>query len=367
MPTYDRPELLRQALMSVLSQTETDFELLIVNDGGGDIKAVLDPLADPRLRLLEHPERRGQAAARNTALKAAQGRYIAYLDDDDLYYPQHLEVLRRAAEQTGVAYSNAWRVFIGEDGQETGRDVPFCHDFDRELLLVANYIPLPCLMHARACLDETGLFDEGLSSLEDWELIIRLARRHDFIHLEAFTAEYRKFTGRACVTRAGMHDSLATTEKIHARYRRFADAETRAAQKRRVALLYLKLGGESSYSSAELSAQLISDGEDCFNAGDLNRARFFFENALELEPDNAEALTDLGVLSWQQGDLTVAIDLLIRVLETAPGHQDALFNLVSCLKQQPQAVVSPLLVARIRKAGADPDLTARLAAFTEAR
>lgn len=365
MPTHNRPDLLAQAVTSVLSQTEAEFELLVINDGGVDVKDALSPLDDPRIHLLNHPERRGQAAARNTGLKAARGDYIAFLDDDDLYYPQHLEVLSRAAARTGVAYADAWRVFIDENGRETGRDVPFRHDFDRDLLLVTNYIPLPCLMHKRSCLEKTGLFDEELNSLEDWDLIIRLSRQHDFTHISEFTAEYRKFKGSASVTKTGMEQSLAITEKIHALYRRYADEETLAAQKRRVALLQIKLGGESSYSIAELSAQLISDGENCFNAGDLNRAIFFFRNALELEPSNPEALTDLGVALWQQGCPAEATEKFIRVLETDPTHPDALFNLLNCLEQQLNVSISSRLIEKIVSCGTDNELLARLCDFKE--
>ena len=365
MPTYNRPDLLVQAVTSVLSQTQAKLELLVINDGGVEVTDVLSTMNDPRVRILEHSGRRGQAAARNTGLKAAQGRYIAYLDDDDLYYPQHLEVLSQVIEGTGVAYADAWRVFIDKNGHETGRDVPFRHDFDRDLLLVTNYIPLPCLMHERSCLEKTGLFDEELGSLEDWELIIRLSRQYDFIHVTEFTSEYRKFKGSASVTRAGMDQSLAITEKIHARYRKHADEETLAAQKRRVALLQIKLGGESSYSTAELSAQLTKDGENCFNAGDLNRAMFFFRNALKLEPSNTEALTDLGVALWQNKQHAEAAEMFIRVLETDPSHPDALFNLVHCLEQQEGASIPPALIEKIASCTADDELLTRLGDFKE--
>jgi len=220
-------------------------------------------------------------------------------------------------------------------------------------------------MHNRSCLEKTGLFDEELCSLEDWELIIRLSRQYDFTHVTEFTSEYRKFKGSASVTRAGMDQSLAITENIHARYRKHADEETLAAQKRRIALLQIKLGGESSYSIAELSAQLRKDGESCFNAGDLNRAMFFFRNALELEPSNTEALTDLGVALWQNKQHTEATELFIRVLETDPAHPDALFNLVHCLEQQEGTSIPHALIEKIASCIADNELLARLLPLKE--
>ncbi len=363
MPTYNRPDKLPQAIRSVLEQSEANFELIVINDGGEE--PALDGFNDPRIILINHEERRGQAAARNTGIKAAQGHYIAYLDDDDIYYPQHLETLTKAASISGVAYSDAYRVFIDDTGNEKGRDVPFCYDFDRDLMLVTNYIPLPCLLHRRDCLNTVGLFDEELNVLEDWELIIRLAINYDFSHIKSFTAEFRKFSQADSVTRAGMDSSLAVTEEIHRRYSQYADEETRKAQIRRIALLKVKLGGESGYSLDELCSQLINDGEECFNAGDLDRARFFFENALELQPGNAEALTDLGVLSSQQSDPHQATLFFIRALQKDPAHTDALFNLVNLLEQLPQATVPGSIVEKVKEAAADSELIARLERFRE--
>ena len=101
VPTHNRPRLLCEALKSILGQTMQDFEIIVVNDAGLDITPWVRPLDQSgRIRLLRHPHNRGLAAARNTGLRAARGKYIAYLDDDDLFYPQHLEVLVEEAEAT---------------------------------------------------------------------------------------------------------------------------------------------------------------------------------------------------------------------------------------------------------------------------
>lgn len=330
MPTCDRPQLLRRAVASVLAQTEQNLELIVINDGGTEVNSTLEAFNDARIRLIDCASRRGQSTARNTGLKAARGEYVAYLDDDDSYYPEHLATLLKAAQAGQAAYSDAWRVFRNKHGDETGRDMPFCLDFDRDLLLIANYIPLPCLLHARSLLESSGLFDEELSVLEDWDLLIRLARCCDFVHVRTATAEYNKTVGLNSVTRRGQDTSLEATEIIHERYQAWADAETRQAQLRRSAILKLKLGGQSRYSDAELSAQLIDDGEACFAAGALEQARFFLESALGLTPANPQALNDLGVLAWQQQEPAAAVGLFLKSLESVPGNPAALANLRLC-------------------------------------
>lgn len=89
VPTYDRPELLAEALDSVRRQTCDDFECLVIEDAPPRSRAVLPN--DPRFRLLRHARNRGVAAARNTGITHAEGDYIAFLDDDDVFTPRRLE------------------------------------------------------------------------------------------------------------------------------------------------------------------------------------------------------------------------------------------------------------------------------------
>lgn len=89
IPTYNRSRFLQQAVGSVVAQTVDDFEILVINDGGSEPEGLP---ADSRLRVITRPVNGGLAAARNTGLEAASGRYVTFLDDDDLYLPNRLEV-----------------------------------------------------------------------------------------------------------------------------------------------------------------------------------------------------------------------------------------------------------------------------------
>lgn len=89
--TYNRASLLPEAIKSVLNQTFSDFELIIVDDYSNDnTPDVVNSFQDPRIRYIRHDENKGLAASRNTGLHHAQGKYIAYLDDDDQWLPEKL-------------------------------------------------------------------------------------------------------------------------------------------------------------------------------------------------------------------------------------------------------------------------------------
>ena len=228
LPTYNRPDRLTEALQSVLRQTCQDFEIVVVNDGGTDVGATVAALNDGRIMYVQHDRNRGLAASRNTGLTAASGTYIAYLDDDDRYLPNHLETLVSVLDQGEykVAYTDAWRVHEQvEDNRhiEIGRDVPYSYDFNAAHLLVSNYFPVLCMMHRRDCLEQVGRFDESLYAHEDWDLWIRMATVFPFKHVPCTTAEFSWRTDGSSMTSATQETYWRTTEIIYRKYRPHAE------------------------------------------------------------------------------------------------------------------------------------------------
>lgn len=223
VPTHDRPEMLRDALASILAQTYRDFEIVVVNDAGADVAEVVRELdGDGRISYVRHARNRGLAAARNSGIGVARGKYIAYLDDDDRFYPEHLETLVGALEHWPhrVAYTDALRVTqVQRDGRyaTVARDRPYSHDFDRDRLLVVNCFPVLCVMHDRACLDAVGAFDESMTSHEDWELWLRMSARFPFTHLATITAEFTYRVDGSSMTSSMQPDYLRTAEIIYER------------------------------------------------------------------------------------------------------------------------------------------------------
>ncbi len=236
VPTYNRRALLKEALAGVMAQTMPDFEVIVVNDAGADASATVAEFNDPRIVYLSHDVNQGQPAARNTALRAARGRYIAYLDDDDLYLPHHLETLVGALQASGkqVAYSDCVSVsFLPTDTgfKETERENVFHKEATREGLLIDNCFPPLVMVHERACLEKTGLFDVDLRGHEDWDLTIRLALHYEFEHVHQITAEYRNFHNN---TRTIWHGQfLRMFQIVHPRYITHA-ADPATAEKQRL-------------------------------------------------------------------------------------------------------------------------------------
>jgi glycosyltransferase involved in cell wall biosynthesis len=99
IPTRDRPELLGEAIASVLAQTVDDWELVVVDDASTPPASVPD---DPRIRLVRLAEPQGPAGARNAGVRASTGRYLAFLDDDDLFVPVRLALAVPALEQAPI-------------------------------------------------------------------------------------------------------------------------------------------------------------------------------------------------------------------------------------------------------------------------
>ncbi|GMV50143.1 MAG: glycosyltransferase [Nitrospira sp.] len=224
VPTYNRPDRLRQALDSLNRQKFQDFEVIVVNDGTASVEAVVaESDAIGRMTVVNHDHNRGLAAARNTGLRMARGTYIAYLDDDDRFLPDHLSTLVAFLERGThrVAYTDAWRIAEREVNgvlAEVGRDQPYGVDFDRARLFVANYIPVLCLMHHRGCLDEVGRFDESLFVHEDWDLWIRLSMRYPFARIARATAEFTWRIDGSSMTSRDQDAFARTADLIYRKY-----------------------------------------------------------------------------------------------------------------------------------------------------
>lgn len=194
IPTHNRGDFLAESIQSVLQQTFTDIELLVVDDGSIDqpLSVVARFDGDVRFRYL-HQENRGDAAARNTGVKNTSGRYLAFLDSDDLWLPDKLRrqvaVLREHSE-ISVVHSAIVLQWMDEQLQEVSRRTVRRPAFQEktlyEELLYENVITgsASSVIVRRRSLDQVGLFDEALSRRSDRDLWRRLAERHGFYYLD---------------------------------------------------------------------------------------------------------------------------------------------------------------------------------------
>jgi len=137
-PAYDAARFLETAMRSVAEQSYSDWEMIVVDDGSHDETAMIVERwarLDPRFRLIRMSRNGGPAAARNAALVQARGRYIAFLDSDDVWRPQKLETQMRFMKETGAAFSFSDYSIMDEEGRLVGRSVQVPERIDYQGLL----------------------------------------------------------------------------------------------------------------------------------------------------------------------------------------------------------------------------------------
>jgi glycosyltransferase involved in cell wall biosynthesis len=227
IPTYDRAEVLPDALDSVLAQDfDGEIETVVVNDGGPSVESVVAPFLGRRGRavtLIELDRRSGVSNARNVAMRAASGYYIAFLDDDDVYAPNHLsatvEALKEGADLAYVATPLARARVTGATTSDADAPIQVAYPDDRGLIEVANHIPTTAVV-CRSPAAVGAWFDTGLSIMEDWDLWLRLTRVHGFrarFLPEPTVVRHRIANVASLVVTADSVDALRRYEKLHRR------------------------------------------------------------------------------------------------------------------------------------------------------
>lgn len=190
LPTYNRTRSLAAAMASVLSQSFTNFELIIVDDGSQeDVEGLVKSIHDPRIQYIRRSINGGAAAARNTGLAQAEGRFIAFQDSDDLWLPGKLkkQVALLSGMPRHVGAVTGAKIIYGRDANfryGTGRvayapppETPLHLNEDQlNHLLTENRISLQNALFRRDCLPGATWFDCCALANEDWEFTIRLVQ-----------------------------------------------------------------------------------------------------------------------------------------------------------------------------------------------
>ena len=203
VPAYNAERYLARALASVLDQTYTNMEILVVDDGSTDsTREVAQRFAkvDSRVYVLCQ-KNSGVAAARNEGIRRAQGEWIAPLDADDIWHPHKIErqvyCAARSAADVGLVY--AWSVDVDEYGRaRADKCVSNIEGWVLPTLICHNFLGnASAPLIRRDCLEQVGLYDTRYKTLhaqgcEDWDLYLRLAQRYHFKVVPAFLVGYRK-------------------------------------------------------------------------------------------------------------------------------------------------------------------------------
>ncbi len=212
--TKDRPALVCRALESVARQTWRPLEVVVVNDGGVPLEqhSLRQALGDVPLKFLPLTSNVGRAKAANLGIDKASGVLIAFLDDDDEFDPEHIELLidTLVSHKAYVAYSGVRMVQVNGVGINAHRETVcvFSKPFSAEDLVIANYIPINGLLFD-ANLLRSLRFDESFDLYEDWDLLIRASEHADFAFTGKVTATYYQWSD----TQVGFNSSPRQMEE----------------------------------------------------------------------------------------------------------------------------------------------------------
>lgn len=181
-PTYDRLDMIGRAIESVIAQTFTDWEMIIVDDcPEKPAEEVVRRYADPRISYIKHEKNSGGAAARNTAMVRATGEYFAFIDDDDEWYPDTLEILYGALSDTAntVGFCFAATENKYPDGKIHITHVPngIADYHERALTKFHGFIGQTLLVK-RAVYEDIGKWDPAFPSHQEIEWVIRITKKY---------------------------------------------------------------------------------------------------------------------------------------------------------------------------------------------
>lgn len=197
MTCYNYENYVGRSIESVLAQTFTDYELIIINDGSTDNSdsIITSYIKDKRIHYIIQ-DNAGQARAKNVGIKYSRGKYIAFLDADDMWENKKLELQLPLFknENVGLVYSNA--TWIDEDDRVLGhgRQGGYLRPYSGRItkyLIYDNFVYFSSAVVKRDCLENIGYFNESLHMSIDWELWLRLSLKCEFDFVDRELIKYR--------------------------------------------------------------------------------------------------------------------------------------------------------------------------------
>jgi len=227
-----RRQWLRQSLVSALNQSYPNLEILVIEDGSALYQSELEAVAGEKqsdgrsIRYLSQAKL-GKSAAGNLALAEATGDYTCFLDDDDLYYPHHIETLYLALSRNRsslAAYGLAWEVHTQASADGSYEEIHYevakhtRGTYSQKKLEQLNYLPIQSVLFNRSLFLSEGGFDPERHFLEDWDLWLRYAKATTYTHVPVVTSLYR--------TTADPYERIT---RIRLKQRRAIQAESKAA------------------------------------------------------------------------------------------------------------------------------------------
>jgi glycosyltransferase involved in cell wall biosynthesis len=268
IPTYNRANLLPTAVTSVLEQTYRDLEILVIDDGSTDNTWEILQAFSGKVRPV-HQQNTGGGAARNRGIREASGDFIAFLDSDDLWLQEKLEVqMELVARSPGLtwAYSDAY-AFSGESGEIlfvfSQRSRQYSGDIGGRLLF-SDFIPSPTPVVHRSVFEDVGGFSD-MKVGEDWEMWLRIAAKYPVGRSSEVLAGYR-------VHADAVSSQIGVESLLHSRLEVIQRAIAASPD------AYSPLGVPAA------ARQYVSAARDFLRRGDTRRAKLMCRRAIRLSP-----------------------------------------------------------------------------------
>ena len=190
MPTYNRKDIIQNAINSVLKQTYENWELIIIDDGSSDgTRDLLNKVNSAKIKILSNVENKGHSFSRNKGLNEAKGEYIMYLDSDNEWDSRYIETIVGAF----IELPDADALYSGQLLYEDYDSKPYAIRFgsyNKPLLHNRNYIDINCFAHKNYVPDEIGGFNEDLIKLVDWDYILRISNKFKIYSVPVLLSKY---------------------------------------------------------------------------------------------------------------------------------------------------------------------------------
>lgn len=231
--TYKRkPEMLNRAIRSVLAQTYKDFELIVVDDSPADfayrndVNQLIESLDIDNVRYVQHKENQGACAARNTGIRLSKGEYIAFLDDDDewLHNKLELQIKEFSHSKIGLVYCDNFKIntiknkkiHIKHQGPKKGEII--------SQLLTYNFIGSTSFpLIRKECFDECGLFDPTMVSAQDLEMWLRIVEKYEVAHVKVPLANYYVHGEERITTNPNL--KIQANKEMNLRYQKYLEQD----------------------------------------------------------------------------------------------------------------------------------------------
>jgi len=275
IPTYNRAHLISRAIQSVLSQSYQNLEIVIVDDGSIDnTEEVIKSFKDGRIVYIRHDKNKGASAARNTGIKASKGKYIAFQDSDDEWFPDKLELQVKAfntsSSKVGVVYCGFYRIEADKKIYIPGDNVAQKEGDIHNELLKGNFVGTPAVLVKKECFKNVKYFNENMPALEDWELWIEFSKHYLF-----------KYINKPLL------NSYSTPNSVN--------LNSKNLLKAREIVLSTHLNDFNKNKNI-LSDHYFGIAVDYYSNGDLETGKHYLINSVKTNPFNVKAVSRLLVL-----------------------------------------------------------------------